>query len=214
MTTETPNPFSPLDFARQDESDDSLFYTLPRMVVHIDDQAIAVVGDLFREMIPPDSVVLDLMSSWRSHWPDGHPKARMVGLGLNAAEMQDNPDLDDFVIHDVNQDSHLPFDDGMFDAVAITVSIQYLTRPIEVFQDVNRVLKPGGLFAVIFSNRMFPTKAVKIWMMGNDEQRATVVASYFHFAGNYEGMQATCRNPDRGYLEDPVYVVMARKISD
>ena len=63
VTNEDPNPFSPGDFARQDESDDSLFYQQPRLVVHIDDQAIAVIGELFREVIPSDSVILDLMSS-------------------------------------------------------------------------------------------------------------------------------------------------------
>ena len=84
-------PFSTFEFMRQDESDDSLFYQVPRLVVHIDDQAIATIGELFREVIPPGSVILDLMSSWRSHWPSGHPKSRMVGLGLNAVEMRENP---------------------------------------------------------------------------------------------------------------------------
>ena len=195
MPEQTPGPFSPLEFERQDESDDSLFYQVPRLVVHIDDQAIETVGRLFSELIPPNSVVLDLMSSWRSHWPDGHPKARMVGLGLNAVEMRDNPDLDDHVVQDVNRDPHLPFDDSTFDAVVITVSIQYLTRPIEVFQDVNRVLKPGGVFLVIFSNRMFFTKAVQAWRLGTDESRMQLVASYFHHAGSYEAIQEDARAP-------------------
>ncbi len=119
------------------------------------------------------------MSSWRSHWPDDLPTARLVGLGLNAEEMADNPDLADHVVHDVNATPHLPFDDAMFDAVVITVSVQYLTQPVAVFQDVNRVLKPGGLFAVIFSNRMFPTKAVAIWRSLNDSQHADLIATDF-----------------------------------
>ena len=211
MPEQAPSPFSPLEFERQDESDDSLFYQVPRLVVHIDDQAIATVGRLFSELIPPDSVVLDLMSSWRSHWPDGHPKARMVGLGLNAVEMQDNPDLDDHVIHDMNRDPHLPFDVATFDVVVITVSIQYLTRPIEVFQDVNRILKPGGVFMVIFSNRMFFTKAVQAWRLGTDESRMQLVASYFHHAESYEDIKGGCQNPQRSPYDDPVYLVMARK---
>ena len=210
MAEEYSSAFSPFDFMRQDESDDSLFYQQPRLVVHIDDPAIAAIGDLFRECIPPNAVVLDLMSSWRSHWPSGYPKARMIGLGLNAVEMRENPDLDGYVVHDINKNPLLPFDGRAFDAVVLTVSVQYLTTPIEVFRDVNRVLRPGGRFLVIFSNRMFPTKAVRIWMVGDDEQRTRLVASYFHHAGNYEEIMGVCRNPHRGPWNDPVYVVMAR----
>jgi len=213
MTQEAPSPFNPFDFTRMDESDDSLFYQQPRLVVHIDDQAIAAIGEIFREVIPPNSVILDLMSSYRSHWPNGHPKARMVGLGLNAVEMQHNPDLDEYVVHDVNKSPRLPFEDSTFDAVAITVSIQYLIRPIEVFRDVQRILKPSGLFLVIFSNRMFFTKAVRMWTVSDDEYRMSLVASYFHYAGGYEDIEGMYRNPQRSYLEDPVYVVMARKAS-
>ena len=213
MTEEAPCPFDPSDFMRQDESDDVLFYEYPRLVVHIDDPAIEAVGELFKETIPPNSVVLDLMSSWRSHWPGGHPKADMVGLGLNAVEMGDNPDLDRYVVHNLNNDPRLPFEDASFDAVVITVSIQYLTRPVKVFRDVNRILRPGGIFLVIFSNRMFPTKAVRAWTIRDDEERMYLVGAYFDYAGNYEELRGICRNSDRQYYQDPVYVVMARKAS-
>ena len=63
--------------------------------MHIDEGAIAAVGRLFKEQVPEDSVVLGLMSSWRSHWPEGHAKQRMGGLGLNSIEMRENPDLDE-----------------------------------------------------------------------------------------------------------------------
>ena len=246
MTEGDWGPFSPYDFMRQDESNDRLFYLLPRLVVHIDDQAIAAVGELFKEVLyssstaefledPPgvsgEKAILDLMSSWRSHWPLSHPEnldqrvegpespeaptasypKKMIGLGLNGVEMGDNPDLDDYVVHDVNKEPRLPFDEGSFDGVVITVSIQYLTRPIQVFREVNRVLKPGGAFLVIFSNRMFFTKAVSIWTGNNDQQRMDLVASYFRHAGNFEDISGVCRNPHRGPLDDPVYVVMARK---
>ena len=213
MTEEAPCPFDPSDFMRQDDSDDGLFYEYPRLVVHIDDQAIEAVRELFREVIPPNSMVLDLMSSWRSHWPGGHPRAGLVGLGLNAVEMDENPDLDSYVVHDLNKDPRLPFEDASFDAAVISVSIQYLTRPIEVFRDVNRILKPGGIFLVIFSNRMFPTKAVRAWTMRDDEERMYLVGAYFHYAGNYAGLRGTSRNLDRDLYQDPVYVVMAQKES-
>ena len=204
-------PFSPMDFSRMVDSDDSYFYQAPRLVVHIDDQAIESVGELFREEIPPDSRVLDLLSSWRSHWPKGHSKRSMTGLGLNSVEMADNPDLDNYVVHDVNREPVLPFDDESFDAAVITVSIQYLTQPVEVFREVNRTLSPGGPFLVVFSNRMFFQKAVRIWTMSNDGQRAGLVREYFKLAGNFEDMRTGFANPESSPPGDPIYLVMGKK---
>jgi SAM-dependent methyltransferase len=36
-------------------------------------------------------------------------------------------------------------------------------KPYEVFREAARILKPGGLLLVLYSNRMFPGKAVKVW---------------------------------------------------
>ena len=184
---------------------------MPRLVVHIDDSAIAAVSQLFRDLIPPDSVVLDLMSSWRSHWPSGHAKTRLVGLGMNAVEMRENPDLDDHIVHDVNQDPNLPFPDDSFDAVVITVSAQYLTRPVETFEQASRILKPGGVFIVSFSNRMFPTKAVRIWRMGNDRQHIELVESYMQAAGGLQDLKSGLVNPDQSPPGDPLFAVVSRK---
>src|SRR5882672_8712089 len=97
-------PFRPEFFARLDEEPDEAFYTMPRKVVHIDDAAIAAIKQRLPEVLPSNGVVLDLLSSWRSHWPAGLSKQRLVGLGLNAEEMTDNPDLDTYVVHNVNAD--------------------------------------------------------------------------------------------------------------
>ena len=200
-------------FNREDESNDGLFYTQPRFVVHIDEFAIAAVGRVFREQIPADSVVLDLMSSWRSHWPAGHAKRRMVGLGMNSAEMADNPDLDEQVVHDLNRNPELPFGDDLFDATVITVSVQYLTRPIETFQQVNRVLKPGGVFIVTFSNRMFPTKAIRLWRGTSDQGHLDLVASYLEYAGDFEKVKGGLTNPEDRGRGDPLFAVVGQKVS-
>ena len=116
-------------FDRLDENDDALFYTVPRKLVHIDDGAIAAAGRCIAQTFTPNGVFLDLMSSWRSHLPEGFVKQQFIGLGLNAEEMADNPDLDEYVVHNLNVDPQLPFSDVYFDGVVVTVSIQYMTRP-------------------------------------------------------------------------------------
>jgi SAM-dependent methyltransferase len=117
-----------------------------------------------------------------------------IGRGLNAEEMEDNPDPTDYIVHGLNTDPCLRFQHDTFDAVVITASIQYLTQPIEVFRDVNRILKPQGLFAVLFSRRMFPTKAIVTWRALNDQQHIQLVQRYFQHAGNH---------PDKGFSMKP-----------
>ena len=206
-----PSRFPPEFFQREDESNDAEFYTMPRLVVHIDDGAIMAVGRLFKQLIPENAETLDLMSSWRTHWPEEHPRRRIVGLGMNATEMADNPQLDEYLLQDINADPSLPFEDESFDAVAITVSVQYLTRPVEVFAEVSRILRPGGVFIVTFSNRCFPTKAVRVWRGTNDEDHVELVASYMQHAGGFAGVRGGLANPDLSPPADPLFAVFAYK---
>ncbi|MEE3248574.1 MAG: methyltransferase domain-containing protein, partial [Chloroflexota bacterium] len=199
--------FTPEYFQRVDEQDDSVFYETPRLVVHIDDGAIAAIGQFFKQQIPENSEVLDFMSSWRSHWPAGHPKKRMIGLGMNDVELRENPDLDGYVVHDVNANPILPFENETFDAVVITVSAQYLTNPIDTFHQIGRILRPGGKFIVGFSNRMFPTKAVLNWRNSTDRGRVDLVGTYMEAAERFEDIQASFLNPDQSPPDDPMYAV-------
>ena len=207
----TESRFTPDYFQREDEDDDRIFYQSPRLVVHIDQGAITAISDFFKTQIPENAEVLDLMSSWRSHWPADHPKEKMVGLGLNQVELKENPDLDEFVVHNLNTNPELPFEDDSFDAVIITVSAQYLTKPIETFAQINRILRPGGRFIVSFSNRMFPSKAVLIWRNSTDRGRVDLVGSYMEAAGNFEDIQGSFLNPTTSPPDDPMYAVHARK---
>ena len=207
----TQSNLGPEYFQREDEEDDGVFYQSPRLVVHIDQGAIAAISNLFKQQVPENSEILDLMSSWRTHWPADHPKAKMVGLGLNQVELMENPDLDGFVVHDVNRNLELPFEDDSFDAVLITVSAQYLTKPIETFAQVNRILRPGGVFIVSFSNRMFATKAVLIWRNSTDRGRVDLVGTYMESAQNFEDIQATLLNAQTSPPDDPMFAVYSRK---
>jgi SAM-dependent methyltransferase len=202
------NPFPKEYFRQQDMSNDEQFYIYPRKVVHIDDHAISAVRELFQKLLPPGGVYLDLMSSWRSHLPDELKPKRVVGLGMNAEEMADNPQLNKYTVQNLNTEPTLPFATGEFDAAFCTVSVQYLTRPVEVFQEVNRVLKPDGVFIVSFSNRCFPTKAVSVWTATSDTQHLALVTQYFESSGNWVNIEA---DQKKRIMADPLYAVWARK---
>ena len=191
-------------FDKLDPSPDAEFYADPRFVTHIDEGAIAAVTQVYRERLPPDGTVLDLMSSWVSHLPEDVEYASVVGHGMNAQELAANPRLSKWFVQDLNADPTLPLDDASFDGAGLCVSVQYLQRPVEVFREVVRVLKPGAAFVVSFSNRCFPTKAVAIWqaLSGPDQQR--LVGSYMQAAG-FNKVADHASTPMQG---DPLWVVV------
>ena len=197
-----------LAFRREDEAPDAHFYAEPRLVTHIDEAAIAAVTQLYREYLPADAAVLDLMSSWVSHLPAEVAYSRVVGLGMNRTELAANPRLDGLVVHDLNRDPRLPFADAEFDAAAICVSIQYLTRPVAVLRDLGRVLVAGGPLVITFSNRCFPTKAVRAWLLRDDVGHAALVTRYLKAARNWTDIRHLDRSPP---ATDPLHAVVARR---
>jgi SAM-dependent methyltransferase len=206
-----PDPdLPPSLFARLDESDDASFYALPRFVVHIDDATIAALTRWYAEVLVPGADVLDLMSSWVSHLPEpaALPLGRVVGLGMNAAELAANPRLTGFDVVDLNAAPHLPHADAAFDAVLCAVSVQYLTRPVEVFREVARVLRPGGRVAVATSQRCFPTKAIRAWHVLAPRDRLALIALYLERAGGFGPAALVDRSPTGA---DPLWIVTARR---
>jgi SAM-dependent methyltransferase len=197
-------------FDRLDDSADDLFYAFPRFTVHIDDRAVRTFKQIFAEHLPKEGTLLDLMSSWRSHLPD-RLSAHVVGLGLNREEMADNPALHEIVVHDLNRETRLPFADQTFAAVVVTVSIQYMVKPVEVFAEVGRVLRDHGPFIVAFSNRMFPTKAVRIWRESSEPRRLELVRSYFELAGVFDRLAVVDRSAETRGFADPVYAVIGHR---
>jgi len=92
-----------------------------------------------------------------------------------------------------------------------------------------RVLRPKGRVCILFSNRLFFTKAVANWAGKDDVDHVLDVASYLHYAsasgggGGREGGRAgeggrlskpqardISPSPTKG---DPQYVVWANKLS-
>ncbi len=194
-------------FGRDDERPDPEFYASPRLVTHLDEGAVAAVGALYDELgLTGD--VLDLMSSWVSHFRTA-PRSLTV-LGLNEVELAANRSATARVLQDLNASPRLPFDDASFDAVVNCVSVDYLVRPVEVLAEVARVLRPGGLSVCTFSNRCFPTKAVRGWLLVDEQDRPGLVAEYHRRAGGYD--EPVTEQRVRGtWRADPLWAVWARR---
>jgi SAM-dependent methyltransferase len=169
-------------FAKQDGGDDLAFYAPPRLVTHIDDAALGALTGCYRERLPADAEVLDLMSSWVSHLPEER-SLTVVGHGMNGQELAANGRLNRWFVQDLNRDPILPLDDEAFDAALCCAGVQYLQRPLHVFREVRRVLRPGAPFIVSYSNRCFPTKAVAIWRSLDLGGHAALIRRYMERAG-------------------------------
>ncbi|MGH2688382.1 MAG: methyltransferase domain-containing protein [Actinomycetota bacterium] len=194
-------------FDRADPGDDREFYAFPRFVTHIDDPAVEAVGRLYEELGIAGRV-LDLMSSWVSHFRT--PPAELVGVGMNASELSANPLLAESWVQDLNRDPVLPLPAACVDHAVCCVSVDYLTRPVEVFRDVGRVLCPRGLFVVTFSDRCFPTKAIRGWLATDDAGHEEIVRTYFRESGRFDPPSAGLRTPP-GSACDPLYAVWAQR---
>jgi len=194
-------------FTRVDEGVDTVFYASPRIVTHIDVDAIRAVGDLYEEL-RVDGDVLDLMSSWVSHFHT--PPRHLRVLGLNEHELRSNPAASERIVHDLNTEPRIPLPAECVDDAVCCVSIDYLTRPVVVFRDVARVLRPGGRLVCTFSNRLFPTKAVRGWLYATEDERCRIVAEYFRRSGVF-GPPITSRRTPLDHRGDPLYAVWASR---
>ena len=62
-------PYTEQDLSRMDESVDTVFYESPRLVYHIDDAAVTALTDFYGKNFKEGEDVLDICSSWVSHFP-------------------------------------------------------------------------------------------------------------------------------------------------
>ena len=173
----------PEAFHKADPADDTLFYAQPRLVAHIDERAVAALTGIYRDILPSGGTILDLMSSWVSHLPDDLKTDAVIGHGMNMRELEANPRLTQRFVQDLNRTPRLPIDDASLDAAVCCVGVQYLQKPVDVFTEVARVLRPRSPFIVSFSNRCFPTKAVAVWRALDGDGHASLVRLYLERAG-------------------------------
>ncbi|KAG2484416.1 hypothetical protein HYH03_016830 [Edaphochlamys debaryana] len=179
-----------------DQGDDRDFYDVPRLVKHVDDSFLDQVTELYRQRIPPGGTVLDLCSSWVSHLPPEVTYAKVVGHGMNAAELARNPRLESFFVRDLNKSPDgWAAADASFDAVLCCVSVQYMQQPERVFAEIFRVLKPGGVCIITFSNRLFYNKAIAAWRDSTGYGRCQLVRSYFQAVSGFTAPEVLTEVP-------------------
>jgi SAM-dependent methyltransferase len=198
-----PQVLSEADRRKRDTRDDAAFYDSPRFVTHADDGFLDRLTETYAGVLDEGDRVFDAMSSWVSHLPERRYE-RVVGHGLNAAELSANDALDEWFLQDLNRDQGLPLDDDAFDAVLCALSVQYLQHPGAVFAEFERVLAPDGTLIVSFTSRMFPTKAVRAWRLGSMDDRLDLVRSYCE-AGGLAVAETVRERPER----DPFVAVLA-----
>lgn len=209
----------PEDRHKLDPNNDREFYAYPRFVTHVDQAFIAQLTNLYRDRLKPQSRILDLMSSWVSHLPEEMEFAWVEGHGMNGEELAQNPRLNHYFIQNLNQSPQFPFADRDFDAVLIAVSIQYLEYPEAILSEIHRVLKPGGIVIISFSNRMFYQKAIAIWREGTDLSHVQLVKAYFQGLPGFSAPEVIAKTSTLpSFLQrlgiigaDPFYAVIASK---
>jgi len=203
-----------------DTSPDHLFYKDPRMVQHLDSTARQSIRTEYAKLIAPGSRVLDLMGSWDSHLPNDLKLQALTVLGMNKVELNANKLATDTVVQDLNQNPILPFKNNSFEAIVCTASIEYLTDPLAVFAEMQRVLVPGGVLALAFSNRWFPPKAIQIWTELHEFERLGMVMEMFQRTPGFSDMHTLTRrgqprpedDPHQEINEsDPVFMACATK---
>ena len=192
-------PYSTADFERHDPTPDPEFYEYPRLVTHIDDNAILTLQRYYAETLPQSLTpagqgrILDFCSSWISHYPETIQESvergtvEVVGMGMNKPELDANTLLTKRIVQDLNVDPNIP-NIGRIDAATCVVSIDYLTQPLEVLDSIRKQMSPGGTVHLVISNRCFPTKVVKRWLNITEAQRLEMVGDYLSFAG-YENVE-------------------------
>lgn len=209
----------PEERTKLDPTKDSDFYAFPRFVTHVDEGFIDRLTALYREILSPNTRILDLMSSWVSHLPEEMEFEHIEGHGMNGEELAKNPRLHSYFVQDLNAQPKLPLGDSSFDAVLITVSVQYLQYPEAIFAELYRILRPHGLVVVSFSNRMFYQKAIAAWRDNSDLGRVTLVKSYFKSVAGFREVQAIVRPATTpSFLQmlgimvaDPFYAVIGKR---
>ena len=168
---------STYDRTKSDSCDDEIFYQQPRFVHHLSDSFRNRLTSLYSDYLFNHHIILDLMSSWVSHLPSKISYKKVIGHGMNEAELSSNERLDRFFVQNLNKKQNMPIEDSSVDVGLIVAGWQYLQYPEKVSLELSRVIKSDSLLIISFTNRAFWTKAPNIWTYSSEEKRIEYVTS-------------------------------------
>jgi hypothetical protein len=206
-----------------ESGNDPSFYRVPRFVTHIDDNAIHNLRKYYSANLPKKGRILDFCSSWISHYPMDIEEAtksgdlEILGTGMNKSEISMNPVLKAWAIQDLNQDPdvQVPQTESQksvkLDASTCVVSIDYLTKPVDVLASIRRQTDVGGKVHLVISNRCFPTKVVGRWLKISEDQRLEMVGDYLWWSGWRDIEIVTI--VEGTWMKDPLWVVRGTNVA-
>jgi SAM-dependent methyltransferase len=166
--------------------------------------------------------LLDTCGSWNTFYPAAilPEGTTIIVQGLNAAELAANTLATQVLLQDLNTTPTLPFSANSIDFISNVASIEYMTNPVALLAEAHRLLRPGGIIVIAFSNRCFDDKAIAIWLrrIAVGAGLADLVATWLHFAAPSDEPWAHINSVDLTPPQqagkqpsDPLYVLVAVK---
>lgn len=220
-----PFPYPTRDMTPTDPGNDNSFYHDPRFVTHIDDNAIHTLQRYYSDTLPRKGRILDFCSSWVSHYPLEVENAaqsgtlEILGTGMNKSEMGKNPVLKAWCVQDLNEDPDVRLpetepgnSEKRLDASTCVVSIDYLTKPVDVLASVRKQTNVGGRVHLVISNRCFPTKVVGRWLRISEDERLEMVGDYLWWSG-WRGIEIVTV-VEGTWMKDPLWVVRGTNVAE
>ena len=200
---------------KPDETNDSLFYSTPKFVYHLDSNFRNNLSEVYKKEIQNHSSVLDLMSSWDSYLPKEIKYKKVIGHGLNEEELKKNKAFDNFWIQNFNTSQAIPLDNKSIDYCLMVAAWQYLQYPEKITEEIARILTDEGKFIISFSNRAFWHKAPNIWTFSNEKERVNYVRSILVSNGFHEPTVISKFTSENSLLpllnRDPFYCLISKK---
>ena len=200
---------------KTDETNDSLFYSVPKFVYHLDSNFRKNLTEIYKEEIKNNSSVLDLMSSWDSYLPKNIFYKKVIGHGLNKDELERNKAFNDYWIQNFNINQDIPLEDESIDYCLMVAAWQYLQYPEKLAKEIARILNQNGKLIISFSNRAFWHKAPNIWTYSNEMERIIYVKNVLLANGFNKPKVINKFTNEYSFLpflnRDPFYCIISEK---
>lgn len=132
------------------------------------------------------------------------PKVEIVGLDLSetmieiATRNADEYDMSERVEFRQGDASQMPFEESSFDFVISCGSLHHWEKPMQVFEEIHRVLKPGGSALIDDLRGDAPKESVREWVSGHESR-------FMRWGAKHSFSEAYTARDIEGILEDSAF---------